>query len=334
MKKYFILSIALALFIIPTSCKKGAGDKTFMPSITGAAGEVVVVVNKSVIDDSIVSTLKSLLEAEYPMIPQPEPLFNIALVPTQNFTDIFKTHRNIVLVKVDDQFKEAKMVVQRDVWSAPQILINLVGPTYPSIERLLKSEKDRFIQLLEQAERDRVAQNAKKFEVEPLRQHVKQKFDLSIYFPKGYSLNIDTTDFTWISYETPKTSQGIFIYQYPYTDSNTFTQEYLIEKRNSFVNKFIQGPTSSSYMSTETIISPTFLPLMFNNRYFGQLRGLWTVEGHPMGGPFISLTTLDEQNNRVITIEGYVFAPRLNKRNYVRQVEALLLSTEFPEKEE
>jgi hypothetical protein len=246
------------------------------------------------------------------------------MVPTANFTDIFKTHRNIIITKVGDEFKEAQIVTQRDVWAAPQTVINIVGPTYPAIERMLAQEKDRLIQLLEQAERDRVVQNAKKFEAEGLRRLVERKFDMSMYFPTGYTLNLDTTDFVWISYETPHTSQGIFIYEYPYTDDNTFTADYLVEKRNDFLKRFVPGPTPGSYMVTETLIPPAFNSLMFKGRYFGQLRGLWDVHQHPMGGPFISLTTVDEDRNKVITVDGYVYAPRLNKRNYVRQVEAIL----------
>lgn len=326
MKKQ-LLWILSAILILSSSCRS---DKTsYMPSITGAPGEVVLVIDRSVIKDSITIAIRSILEAEYPMVPQPEPLFNVALVPTNNFTDIFRSHRNIVLVKVDNSFSEAKIVMQRDVWSAPQIVLNVVGPTYPAIERMLKKENKRFIQLIEQAERDRTVMNAKKYEAESTRKHVEEKFGLTMYFPKGYDLNIDTTDFSWISFETPRTSQGIFVYQYPYTDANTFTQEYLVQKRNEFVNQYIMGPTGNSYMSTETIIPAEFTAMTFGNRYFGQLRGLWTVIGHPMGGPFISLSTVDEENKRVVTIEGYVFAPKLDKRNYLRQVEALLLAAKL-----
>jgi hypothetical protein len=191
---------------------------------------------------------------------------------------------------------------------------------------MLYEERDRFVQLLEQAERDRVVNNAIRYETKGLRMLLEKKFEISLYFPKGYQLKIDTTDFVWISYETPDISQGVFVYQYPYTDDQTFTADYLVEKRNSFVNKYVPGPTAGSYMITETIISPVFQPFMYKDRYFGQLRGLWDVYAHPMGGPFVSLTTVDEAKNRVITIEGYVYAPRFNKRNYVRQLEALLLT--------
>lgn len=327
MKKIASILLPLMLIALIFSCDKGAGGKrSLLTNVTGAPGEVVVVIPRAVINESIGQTLKSILEQEYPMLPQSEPLFSLAMVPTVNFTDIFKNHRNIILVKVGDEFKDAQIITQRDVWAAPQTVLNIVGPTYPAIERMLLEEKDRLVHLLEQAERDRTVQNAIKFEAKELREAVERKFNASLYFPTGYRMNLDTTNFMWISYETPNTSQGIFIYEYPYTDDSTFTANYLTQKRDDLLKKFVSGPTSGSYMITETVIPPVFQPLMFKNRYFGQLRGLWDVYTHPMGGPFISLTTIDEKRNRVLTIEGYVYAPKMSKRNYLRQVEALMLT--------
>jgi hypothetical protein len=327
MKKLIALFVSIGLISLITSCDKGTGGKrTLLPNVTGTAGEVVIVISGSVINESITQTYRDILEDEYPMIPQSEPLFNLAIIPTNSFTDIFKSHRNIIITKVGDEFKKPQIVPQRDVWAAPQTILNIVGPTYPAIEKMLLEERDRLVQLLEQAERDRVVQNATKFEAEGIRSIIEKKFNVSLYFPKGYRLKLDTTNFVWVSYETPSTSQGIFIYDYPYTDDKTFTAEYLIEKRNQFLKDFVPGPTPGSYMTTETVIPPMFKPLMFKGRYFGQLRGLWDVYTHPMGGPFISLTTIDQKRNRVVTIDGYVYAPRLNKRNYIRQVEALILN--------
>ncbi|MDD2278964.1 MAG: DUF4837 family protein [Bacteroidales bacterium] len=335
MKKTLLFTLAVAFVVLNQSCDKGTqGRKSMLPNVTGAAGEVIVVLDKSVINDSISKTIKTILEEEFPMIPQSEPIFDAVIIPSSGFSDIFKSHRNIVIVKVDNSFNEAKIIAQHDVWASPQTLINIVGRTYPAIEEMLKVEKDRLIQILEQAERDRVVQNAEKFEEESIRALLEKKFGVSVSFPKGYKINLDTTNFVWISNETTSTSQGVFIYEYPYTETNTFSVDYLVAQRNNFIHKFVPGPSGNSYMSTETIIPPKFSPLMYKGRYFGQLRGLWTVIGHPMGGPFISLTTIDEVNNRVVTIEGYVFAPKFKKRNYVRQVEALLLSIKFPEIEE
>ena len=54
-----------------------------------------------------------------------------------------------------------------------------------------------------------------------------------------------------------------------------------------------------------------------------------------MGGPFYSLTVVDEARGRLITLEGYAYAPYFDKRPYIREVEGLvrrsvLLNTSNP----
>ncbi len=334
MKKLASILLVLLSLIVMFSCKdENRIKRSMLPNVSGSAGEVIVVLNKAVWEESIGKTYNEIMKQEYPMVPQSEPVFDLVMIPPSVFGDIFKSHRNIVITKVGDEFEKAQIVPQRDVWAAPQTVLNIVGPTYPAIEKMLREEQDRFVQLLEQAERDRVVQNAVKYEAEGMRLLLKKRFGIELFLPKGYHLNLDTTDFVWIAHETPDISQGILVYQYPYTDKNTFTVDYLVEKRNSFVNKYIPGPTAGSYMETEMIIPPAFKSMMFKDRYFGQLRGFWDVYNHAMGGPFISLTTIDEENNRVITVEGFVYAPRFGKRNYVRQVEALLLTFKLLEEE-
>jgi hypothetical protein len=43
---------------------------------------------------------------------------------------------------------------------------------------------------------------------------------------------------------------------------------------------------------------------------------------------------VDEQHNRVVTVDGYVYNPGRDKRDLVRQIEALLYTLSFPEKDQ
>ena len=45
-----------------------------------------------------------------------------------------------------------------------------------------------------------------------------------------------------------------------------------------------------------------------------------------MGGPFISDAFLSADGKNVIVIEGFVYAPKYDKRDYLRQVEAIIYS--------
>jgi len=100
------------------------------------------------------------------------------------------------------------------------------------------------------------------------------------------------------------------------------------------LKKYVGGENPGSYMSTELQVLPTFRSFKLNGTYTAELRGLWKVEGDFMGGPFISISQLDESKNRVVTVEGFVYAPKYNKRNYVRQLEAILYSLKLNAKEE
>jgi len=331
MKNKIIVLLA-AVVVINPSCKKGSqGERSLLPNVTGNAHELVVVLPKALHNDSIGHCYSNILTEDVPYLPQREPRFDMIMIPPEAFTDIFKSHRNIIFNDVVKGAKEAKMSLKRDVWAAPQTILYISGPSYQSIQELLLKERNNIVNIFEQAERDRVIQNAITYEEKPIRETLEKKYGVSMYFPKGYRLNFDHDTIAWISYETPLTSQGVILYTFPYTEKNTFTVDYLLKKRNEFV-KTIGGPTKGSYMTTSSFIVPQLTDMMYKNRYYGVMRGLWDVYKHPMGGPFISHITVDEERQRVIVAEAYVYAPSKEKRNYLRQVEALLYTMEIIKK--
>lgn len=321
----FIVIILASVF----SCKKGSkGETSFLPNVTGAAGELILVLPKPLWTDSIGVNYKDILTQDFPYLPQSEPIFDMISIPPDAFTDIFKSHRNIIINETSSEFKEPKFILKRDVWASPQTVLYVVGPSFSSISSLIKKEKEKLVAIFEQAERDRVIQNAIKYEELEIVSAIKSKFNATIKVPKGYTIRKQTDDFIWISHETPKISQGLIVYKFPYTEKNTFSAEYLLKKRDEIVNQ-IPGPTDGTYMVTSQVFPPHFGAMMYKDRYFGILRGFWDVYKHPMGGPFISFSTLDEKRQTIINVEAYVYAPGTNKRNYLRQVEALVYTLEI-----
>ena len=63
--------------------------------------------------------------------------------------------------------------------------------------------------------------------------------------------------------------------------------------------------------------------------YTIELRGKWRVENDFMAGPFTSYTFCNLQKNKLITIEGYVYYPNKEKRNFMRQLQAICRSVSF-----
>ncbi|PKO95255.1 MAG: hypothetical protein CVU14_11815 [Bacteroidetes bacterium HGW-Bacteroidetes-9] len=79
-------------------------------------------------------------------------------------------------------------------------------------------------------------------------------------------------------------------------------------------------------------ISPVVRTINLKGERAVEMRGLWEVRKDFMGGPFVSYTFVDKKNNLVVTLDGYVYAPNEAKRDFLKQVQAILLSFEFIEK--
>jgi len=48
-----------------------------------------------------------------------------------------------------------------------------------------------------------------------------------------------------------------------------------------------------------------------------------------MGGPFVALTVIDEVHQQILTVEGFVYAPSRDKRNLLRQMDAMVYSMKW-----
>ena len=64
----------------------------------------------------------------------------------------------------------------------------------------------------------------------------------------------------------------------------------------------------------------------FKGRYAKQTRGLWKLSDISGGGPFVSYLFVDESQRRMYYLEGYVYAPSKDKREFMQEVEAIVNS--------
>lgn len=317
-----------------TSCSCGNQDrKKYLSAVSGKAGEVVVVANKSLWNSEVGEALRAILADEYPYLPQPEPAFNLVNIAHDMFSSAFQIHRNLVIVEVGASHKEAKMVSQRDYWASPQIIIKITGPDSESVAALIKEQHARLWTLLDQAEVDRQSQNARKYDDSQFKATIQQKFGITLSIPEGYHKNNpegNPDNFMWFGYDTNFASTGIFIYSYPYTDTAQFSQKALNDKRQELLKNHVPSSREGSYMITNPYSEPEYTSLTYKGTFLGRLRGLWEVHNGYMGGPFVSYSMV--VNGNIVTVEGYVYAPKTEKRNYVRQVIGTLL-TMVPEKQ-
>ena len=332
MKRLTILA-ALATMIF-AGCNN-VRDK-MLPQISGQAGEVVIVIEDQ-IWKSTTDTIINILKADVPGLPQSEPMFDVVRIPNSAFTEIFQRHRNIISCRIAAD-SAASIKVASDIWATPQTVIQIVAPSAQAFEQLFSDNREKIVGLLLKAEQDRIIKNYSTFPERQVMNKLAKATGVTMTIPKGYTFDMDTTcilngdtcHFVWISHETPEISQGLFVYYYDYTDSLMLTRDRLMAMRDLMCKRFVGGPSDGSYMTTVAFEDvTTFRSFNRRGQYTAELRGLWETHGDFMGGPFVSLTQYDAKCGRIVTVDGYVYAGKKDKRNYMRQVEGIMSTMQF-----
>ena len=324
MKKIALILAALLALI---SCKN---TKALLPNVSGKAGEIIVVIEKADWEGNLGTTVRELLACDCPFLAQKEPLYSLVNVAPGSFGDLFKIHRNIVYFAISPQLDSAGVAYRHDVWAAPQCLVQVSARTADQAAELVQENGKTIVGFIEQAERDRVIRNSIRYEERSIAAKVNEVFGGSPHFPMGYKLKKLTSDFGWIADEKQYTIQGILIYKYPATGAaDELTLDKIIAKRNAVLKENVPGMFENTWMTTGEFMPPQIEFFRYRGRDFAQVRGLWEVENDYMGGPFVSHSFYSPDGEDVIVAEAFVFAPRYDKRQYLRQVESILFSWEW-----
>ncbi|MBR1406048.1 MAG: DUF4837 family protein [Bacteroidales bacterium] len=326
--KRFVTLVLLSLTLLGVlSCNRNS--RVLLPNVSGKAGEVIVVIDRENWEGNLGNAVRDILASDCPYLPQKEALFSVANVTPTGFADLFKVHRNIVIFNIDPQNQEEGVIYRNDVWAHPQCVIQVNAFDNEGALRLLTENADRVTASIEQAERDRIIANAKLYEEAKLAKVVTEMVGGSPHFPTGYKLKKKTDNFIWIADEKQYTNQGVFIYKYPASEAENFTRENIIAHRNKTLQENVPGMFDNTWMTTSDIVETSVEFIKFRGLQFAQTRGWWEVHNDFMGGPFVSHSFYGEGAKEIIVLEAWVYAPRYDKRQYLRQVESLLYSFEW-----
>ena len=335
MKKSILIAL-LALFLM--SC--GSNNERLLTSATGSIYECLVVSSPAV-KEPVCSTMAGDMYG----LPQMEAYFTVSHVSPAQFDDFLKSTRNILIIDIDEhKYTQVKTTHSRDSWSKPQAIVRIQAPSNEIFEEYWSTHgeviRDWFVreELARQIRFYRA--NTNKGAREILN---KQGYDLLI--PEDYILIMDTTlclhdqmvNVLWSCNNKGPMRKDVIVYSYPYTSQEQFSNEAIIQMRDNIMGQLVSAQVAGSHMGTEFKHFPPvsrYVPALrdsIGGFYAVETRGLWKIyDGEAMGGPFVSLTRLDQVNGRVVTAEGFLFAAGQKKRNALRQIEAILYTLRMP----
>lgn len=298
-----------------------------LPGTTGKAGELVIVMDDVHWDSESGDTVHAVLTESVYGLPQPEPLFDAVHIRSEAFSKIFQTHRNILICNIGSGYKTA-IEVRADVWSTPQLVIEITAPDAAEFMRIFNANRTRIADYFSKKEEERNRNSYSKQPEREVANALLETFGINMPVPKGFSVISKKENFLWLRYDTKDINQSILVYTEPYARQNTFSKEGMIEVMDSVCKVNVPASVPNSYMKTFLEYPPVMRETSIRDVYASEVRGLWYAEGDIMGGPFICYAMLDEPRNRVIYLHGFVFAPAVDKRNLVVQLRSILKGVE------
>ncbi len=334
MKRFILYAVTVVFAALMMTACGGGGGGILLPNPSGAAFEVLLVIDDDVYRSPAGEEVFNMLTSPVPHLPQPEAQFRISRVQHQHFDNMLKTTRNIVFVTVDSAlYTRCSINLMRDRWARMQAIVNITASDTETLRAGVERNAGRIVDFMVRLERERFMDYYASSISQEALQRTYKKFGCKIALPSSMNKFNEAENFLWISNGGDNVRQDIIIYSIPYHSTEQLTHESILAARDSVLKLHLPGSIEGSHMGTEyRYYPPETENITVNGAWCAETRGLWRmVDGVVMGGPFISHTRVDEVNNRIIVAEGFVFAPRVDKRTPLRQVEAMVYSLKLPQ---
>ena len=341
--KYLMIAIPLLLF----SCGEELTREDLLPDATGEHGHILVLMDDHLWEGQMGEALIAQLDqnAKGPYL-RPEPLFDFFRKKPGSMTHVNKLSRIIlkVMVDADSTYAETAIIDKRNYYAKGQIFLVIKDSDPNRLHHFIQDSFSEVINKLNQFEMDQLIAEYSGKHNNTVNEQAENKFGIGISIPRDSELKVADDDFMWVKYDRSRNmigndasgskggvfwiQEGIIFWSEPYSDS-AMTYQHILSKRDTVLKYNIPGKVEGSYMATEydSSYAPKAEKLTYEGTDAISIQGLWKHAGHPGafgGGPFVQYTLHNQKNNTLVTVCGYVYAPKFNKREYIRELEAML----------
>jgi hypothetical protein len=324
MKQFFpklIVSILCAFVLF--GCKDNKDAVLYVPASVGNINSVSIVADNLLWDDTVGEVVRAVLAAPSKGLPQDEPMFSLQQIPTPVF-DGFATKSRLIL-KIE-KGTEAGISISNDLYAKPQTVIVVKGKTDQEIIDQINNNRLKIIDAFTKQE---VAEKLRRINKSLLKDEAMENdLGFTIEIPSAYRIAKSGDQFYWVRKSLKNSmTMDLMFYSYPLDaiKQGDSTIVDIIKMRDTVIAKEIPGE-DGIVMTTEDAYVPSLFEAIIDNKPALETRGVWEIKGSFMAGPFVNYAIKDKVNNRYLVAEGYVYAPSLDKREYVFELEAIIKS--------
>ena len=311
----FLLLTFLSIISVLTSCvEEPISAKDLRPGRVGPVGEVVAVLTDQQWESSAGEAMLKLFDEPYKRLPQFEPVMDVIAQNPEGFTKFYREFRTVIVGDIEDHidYKDrGKVTVLYDKHANGQLYIKVGAKNEGDFIKTLEERGEQIRDLIHEEEIKRSQIDLRKHRSAKLSASVKKNMEVDMDMINGYYLAETGKDWLWMkkgeSQSNPSLAQYMYVYKVPYVDTAAFSMESLIAVRDSILKKHIVDP-DGAFMATETRMATYVDTISHKGKFATIMRGLWKIDKHFEGGPYVSLSFLDSTQTHIITVEGNVYA--------------------------
>lgn len=326
MKKAVAIFI-LALLVI--SCKNGGGKSGYtLPTSNGKTNKIMVVVKGIDWQGKLGDEIRTVFGEHQVGLPQPETLLSVGQVDPSGFSGFMRNNKAVLVLQ---EGQKEGLSVQKNKYAEPQIIVYGVAKDKEGLINLIKQRGKEIIKIFKDEDIKFTQRIFKKERVDETKFKTIQSLGITIDIPERYRLVEDTGEFLWLRQHLKSGiargdgTNNVLIYSVPLEDESKVADN-IVAVRDTIGKKHIPGSKEGMYMITEQAFTPFTFDAEIDGKKAYETRGKWEVKNDFMAGPFINYTVVDKKNNRLIVFEGFTYAPSVNKRDFLFELEAIAKS--------
>ena len=352
----FTLLLVLMLGSCSDEAARGLGLRT-LPNSFGEINQVVVVADEELWNSAIGDTIRYYYGAAFPILPQPEPIYDLVHFTVSDLIaePSRKEFRNYLIVanleeegsptgamiledvgteKVERVKSEPKLnsTIGRDKWAKGQQLVYQYAYSKETLIDNIKNNFGAITKRIDQSNHQKIESTVYQSGVDvALIRDLEDSLNVSLRLPNDYQKAIlEQNSFAWVRFDSEDFISNILIKKLPYTDKSQLTIDGLKAVRDSLGRKYISSEIEGSYMKINDIDLPLITRTETINGYYAiEARGIWEIEHDYMGGPFLSYLLHKPSSNELLFVDGFVYAPGEDKRNFMVYLEKILKTIKY-----
>ncbi|MEZ4896249.1 MAG: DUF4837 family protein [Saprospiraceae bacterium] len=327
-----------------------------IPTAIGSTNQVTVISDDEIWDGAVGDTFKYLYEGAYPMMPQPEPLFDVRhyspyQVASESVRQELRTYIYLADLSdtsslstkqvIDDLGKEILVrartdpgfsnKIGRDKWARGQIIFYVLGMGKDQLAKNIDASFPGIAKRIHDFDASQIrAKTYLSGENKVINSLISEKFGIDLNIPADYKKAIEDSTTLWVRRDLADLTSSLLIHTVKYESESQLSKEGVKSLCDEITRKYITTNTPGSYMLINDVDLPMYVYKKdIDQAYTLEARGIWEMKYDYMGGPFFAYLLKDPQRNRLILIDAFVYAPGKEKRDFMQQLEYIVNQLKF-----